>query len=156
VGPDTASAVTDASGVADLPITSLVGATEFEIVAYIDCLPPDVWDLGTAGIRFAVLPPDLHKERSNFTVSTGPKAANGVEEHTVTVHLANRVGGAVPGMAGALAFDATGQANAKGPFAEVSGQPGTYVAVLTTTKAGDKKVTVTLDTSSGTVPVPGP
>ncbi|MCL2788862.1 MAG: Ig-like domain-containing protein, partial [Micrococcales bacterium] len=110
----------------------------------------DVWIVDDAGKRVLSLPfvpKTADAGNSDFQVSTGPRVADGVQTHTVTVTLRDEYGANAP-----ISDPRSLTAEAKpsgfvSAFTSVNdpAHPSTYVATITSLVAGWKTVTVNLD-----------
>ena len=97
--------------------------------------------------RFVAGPVDVTNAGTTFTVTEGEKTADGVATHTVTVSLADKDGNPV------LNADTTKLTASSDPANTTIGEwvnngDGSYTATVTSTVAGDKKITVAFDSGS--------
>jgi hypothetical protein len=84
--------------------------------------------------------PPANPDTSRYWVSSGPKVADGVAQHTLTVRLENSAGQPIIGAAGLIETNRPGV----GLFAETD-EPGVYEAPWTSTVAASLTVDVTYD-----------
>ncbi|MFC4224363.1 beta strand repeat-containing protein [Lysinibacter cavernae] len=90
------------------------------------------------------VPAPVSPALSGFEVSTGSQTA-GVGSHSVVIQLKDAFGNPVPGRAGDLAATTNTPDGVSIAAVVETGTPGTYSAVITSTTAGAKVISVTLD-----------
>ncbi|GAA3589359.1 hypothetical protein GCM10022198_11560 [Klugiella xanthotipulae] len=142
-GPGTVTVETDGTGTAALPLTSLTGNKAFSIAAAVNTTQAITGS--PASVIFTPVPVDT--STSSFSVSTGTKAADNTESHTLTVKLSNQIGSPAGGFAASITAAAAPAAGVTvGAFTE--GEEGTYTAPITSTTAGTKTITVTVNNNA--------
>ncbi|MDR6270528.1 invasin domain 3-containing protein [Arthrobacter russicus] len=107
---------------------------------------------GNGTARFVSGPVDVTNAGTKFTVTEGDKTADGVATHTVTVTLVDKDGNPVPNADTAKLTAASDPANATIGTWTNNGD-GTYTATITSTVAGNKKISTTFD--GGTIKASG-
>ena len=99
---------------------------------------------GNDTARFIAGPVDVTNAGTKFTVTEGNRVADGSATHTITITLADKDGNPVPNA------DTTKLAAVSDPANTTIGAwtnngDGTYTATVTSTVAGDKKITTSFD-----------
>ncbi|GAA3589243.1 hypothetical protein GCM10022198_11360 [Klugiella xanthotipulae] len=137
----TVTAVTDASGVATLSLTSAT-AGSYPVGARVNGTE-EIAD-SPQEVTFARVLIDLASADTNYTVSSGGVVANGTAPHSITVRLIDVTGDPATGWASALSAAAAPASGVTvGTFTETA-TAGEYTAPVTSTTTGPKGMSVSL------------
>lgn len=139
-GPATVVLVTDAVGVARVPLASTVPDVALAVGVSVTSGPLDT---SPVSVTFTGLPAAV--AHSQFGVSTGAVEANGLASHVVTIDLRSTTDLPVSGDAGSLTVTASPSSGVTvGSVVETS-TPGTYRVVVSSTVAATVTLSARLD-----------